>query len=63
MHLDKIEDIVMNLCCPHTRTRLFNWITILLVTSWVGLVTLVAEYSMPIADTTEAAAFVEELVR
>ena len=27
------------------RRRLFNWITIVLVTAWVGLVTIVAEHS------------------
>ena len=36
----------MSLCCPQTRGRLFNWVTILLLTGWMGLVTLVGELKL-----------------
>ncbi len=45
-------------CCPHTRERkalletrhrpsLFNWVTVLLLTGWVGIVTVALKTAGP----------------
>ena len=45
-------------CCPrtrdaerlpeiHPRTTLFNWVTVLLLTGWVGIVTIAMETAGP----------------
>ncbi len=54
----------MNLCCPYSRPKLFNWITMLLVAGWVTVVAVVAELAPPRGEhTADVPAFVESLVR
>lgn len=58
----------MNLCfLCHFKGRLFNWITVLLVTAWVVVVGVLAEFvaKEPRLDAMadDGAAFVETLVR
>lgn len=62
-------------CCEETTTpgfgsylsrpRLFNWITILLITGWVLLVAIVAEsnHPDPAAGSENVQAFIESLTR
>lgn len=47
------------------RPRLFNWITILLLTGWVMLVAIVAETNPadPAAQPGNSRAFIESLTR
>lgn len=46
---------------PFGRPRLFNWITILLVTVWVGLVAVIVEVSRPSKQAVSVDTFVESL--
>lgn len=45
------------------RPRLFNWITILLVTAWVVVVGIVAQTSQTHAHASDSRTFVETLAR
>lgn len=56
-------------CCDETevvplvRPRLFNWITIVLVTLWVGIVAVIAENTTPQSQTVSVERFVETLAK
>ncbi|HKI75240.1 MAG TPA: hypothetical protein VJ998_11365 [Pseudomonadales bacterium] len=70
---NRFEVKLMNMCpCPeekpligvpgqYARPRLFNWITILLVTAWVVVVGIVAQTSQPVSPQTDGMSFLHLL--
>jgi hypothetical protein len=47
----------------YVRPRLFNWITILLLTGWIGLVAITAESVGEAPKPTSASALVDSLIQ
>lgn len=54
---------MMRLASGYTRPRLFNWITILLVTAWVALVGILAAHAPHPVVVEHDDAFVASLVK
>lgn len=45
-----------------TRPRLFNWMTVVLVSGWVLLVSVLAETTQPVAHAATVDEFVSQLI-